>query len=295
MKKIILIGLTFSLVFIFSNKLTAQNIEDIKINEVLVINDSNIVDDYNCHGSWIELYNTAYNTVNIGGCYLTNDKNNPKKFKIIKGSAGSKIAGRSTLLFWADAQPLKGVCHLNFDLKNSDYLAIYDPDGKLVDCMTFKNQIKDVSFGNVEDGITTSRNFLKQTTPDGTNNPQERVTAAQTFLLLDPWGIGMAVIAMSVVFIGLILLYLIFRQIGLFYTKENKKNALIKEGKMEEAAMIPEVAAGDVNAAIALALHMYNSEIHDFEETRLTINKVSRTYSPWSSKLYGLRQTPNRK
>jgi len=52
--------------------------------------------------------------------------------------------------------------------------------------------------------------------------------------------------------------------------------------------------SGEVNAAIAMALHLYQSEMHDYENTVLTIQKVSRNYSPWSSKIYTLRKTPNK-
>ena len=41
-----------------------------------------------------------------------------------------------------------------------------------------------------------------------------------------------------------------------------------------------------------MAIHLYYAEIHDKEDAVLTINKISRTYSPWSSKIYGLRQNP---
>ena len=34
---------------------------------------------------------------------------------------------------------------------------------------------------------------------------------------------------------------------------------------------------------------------HDKEDTILTINKVKKAYSPWSSKIYTLRETPNLK
>lgn len=47
---------------------------------------------------------------------------------------------------------------------------------------------------------------------------------------------------------------------------------------------------GEINAAIAMTIHLYSSELHDAENTVLTINKVSRTYSPWSSKIYGLNR-----
>lgn len=43
-----------------------------------------------------------------------------------------------------------------------------------------------------------------------------------------------------------------------------------------------------VSAAIAAAIHLYLDEIHDKESRIVTIRKVSRTYSPWSSKIYGL-------
>jgi Na+-transporting methylmalonyl-CoA/oxaloacetate decarboxylase gamma subunit len=43
-----------------------------------------------------------------------------------------------------------------------------------------------------------------------------------------------------------------------------------------------------VSAAIAAAIYLYLDDIHDKESKIMTIRKVSRTYSPWSSKIYGL-------
>ncbi|MDY5119262.1 MAG: lamin tail domain-containing protein, partial [Muribaculaceae bacterium] len=34
--------------------------------------------------------------------------------------------------------------------------------------------------------------------------------------------------------------------------------------------------------------------VHDNEDTILTINKVKRAYSPWSSKIYTLRDIPRK-
>jgi len=50
----------------------------------------------------------------------------------------------------------------------------------------------------------------------------------------------------------------------------------------------------EVAAVIAFALHLYQQEIHDYDNMILTIQKVVRPYSPWSSKIYGLRQMPRR-
>ena len=69
-------------------------------------------------------------------------------------------------------------------------------------------------------------------------------------------------------------------------------------GKTEEVqkATSPEPVqnkiSGEVNAAIAMALYLYSSELHDQENPVITMIRVSRTYSPWSSKIYGLRKLP---
>ena len=118
----------------------------------------------------------------------------------------------------------------------------------------------------------------------------EKEKAADAFVILDPTGFGMAVIAMSVVFVALIFLYLVFRTIGKLNTAKAKKNALLKQGKVVEASKISDDAPGDVYAAISMALHLYQSQLHDDENTVITMEKVARNYSPWSSKIYGLRQ-----
>ena len=50
--------------------------------------------------------------------------------------------------------------------------------------------------------------------------------------------------------------------------------------------------SGEINAAIAMALYLYSNEMHDQENPVITMIRVSRTYSPWSSKIYGLRKLP---
>jgi len=111
---------------------------------------------------------------------------------------------------------------------------------------------------------------------------------SQLFLKLDPFGIGMTVIGYVVVFVALLLLYIIFFNLTKVL-QINVKKLLRREGKVIEIKEDLSIS-GEVNAAIAMALHLYYSEMHDKEDTVLTINQTSRTYSPWSSKIYGLRQ-----
>lgn len=114
---------------------------------------------------------------------------------------------------------------------------------------------------------------------------------SKKFIEIDPWGIGMTFVGMAVVFLSLLLLYMLFLNITKFLNYR-MKNAQKKKGKeISEKVKVAELS-GEVNAAIAMALHLYMNEIHDRESAILTINKVARTYSPWSSKIYGIRQFP---
>jgi Na+-transporting methylmalonyl-CoA/oxaloacetate decarboxylase gamma subunit len=45
----------------------------------------------------------------------------------------------------------------------------------------------------------------------------------------------------------------------------------------------------EVSAAIAMSLYLHFNEMHDEESNVITIQRVSKTYSPWSSKLYNMR------
>ena len=74
----------------------------------------------------------------------------------------------------------------------------------------------------------------------------------------DSIGIGMAISAMSVVFSGLLLLYISFKIIGKISVNLSKRNAMrakgyhrIKEAKEKQLGEAP----GEVFAAISLALH----------------------------------------
>jgi Na+-transporting methylmalonyl-CoA/oxaloacetate decarboxylase gamma subunit len=110
------------------------------------------------------------------------------------------------------------------------------------------------------------------------------------FMKIDPFGIGMTVIGYGVVFIALLLLYVIFYNLSKAMTL-NVKRLLKKEGKSDEASKVEEIS-GEVNAAIAYAIYLYYNELHDQENPIITINRVSKAYTPWSSKIYGLRQNP---
>jgi len=193
----------------------AQSTKDLRINEVLLINNSSYVDNFGTRSAWIEIFNTAYNKVNVGGCYLTDDLKNPTKYRIPKNDPNTSIPTRSFVIFFADDHTTHGTFHLNFKLDStSRFVALFNADGKtLIDSMTLPNQTVDISYGRLEDG-SDSLVALAKTTPMATNYTEDVVSAGARFAAADPVGIGMTLTAMSVVFLALIMLYLSFKHIG---------------------------------------------------------------------------------
>jgi len=121
------------------------------------------------------------------------------------------------------------------------------------------------------------------------NNIAEK---SRFFMENDPQGIILTIIAMGVVFIALTLIYIFFHNFGKQFNRFAERKKLIKEGKLEEAEKIEISHSGELNAAIGLALYLYQNELHDMESFKVTINKVTKNYSPLSSKIYGLRKFP---
>lgn len=299
------IGIFIALLVTVCFGMQAQRATSMKINEVLVINDQNYQDDYGLHNAWIELFNTSFATVNIEGCYLTNDKNNPTKYPIPKGDVLTQIKPRQHALFWADGMPNRGTFHVNFTLDptKENYIALYDSNGKtLIDEITIPaGQLADQSYAREQDGsdkwVVKGGAEHSYVTPSTNNMTLDKNAKIENFKKHDKSGIGMAIIAMSVVFVGLILLYVSFKVVGNIAVKLGKRNAMKATGITDKAEAKEKKLghhSGEETAAIAMALHEYLNDAHDIEDMVLTINKVKRSYSPWSSKIYTLRQDPRR-
>ena len=284
----------------------AQGRKGLRINEVLVTNENNYQDDYGCQSAWIEIFNTTFGTVDVRSCYLTNDKNNPKKYPIPKGDVLTEMPPRQHVLFWADGKPNRGTFHVNFTLDpdKDNWIGLYDSNGRdLIDSVTVPAGIPtDHSYARYEDGvghwvIKGGNEQSGYVTPSTNNITLDKNVKIDMFTDHDPFGVGMAIMAMAIVFAGLLLLYLLFRLIGQISVLIKKRNAMRVHGisdKEEAKEKGFGREAGEVYAAIAMALYQH-LEAHDVEDTILTINKVKKAYSPWNSKIYSLREIPSKK
>ena len=280
----------------------------IVINEVLVDNQDNFQDDYGVHSGWVEIFNTSYNSVNLAGCYLkvSSEPGDTLSYFIPKGDVLTAISPRQHALFWADGAPRRGTFHTNFVLSKTrdNWVGLYDSGRKLLDEVVVPAGVlkTDQSYARVSDGAdqweVKDDSETKYVTPSTNNQTLEGNPKVDKFEQHDSAGLGMTITAMTVVFIGLILLYISFRIIGKVAVKLRKRNAMKAQNvtdKQEAKERGLGEAPGEVIAAISMALHEAQGADHDVEETILTISRVKRSYSPWSSKIYTLRETPHKK
>jgi Na+-transporting methylmalonyl-CoA/oxaloacetate decarboxylase beta subunit len=97
-------------------------------------------------------------------------------------------------------------------------------------------------------------------------------------------------VGIGIVFLALASVYLFFRYFLTFLLNFRLKSFARKRGiDPAEIGTAKNMLSGEVNAAIAMALYSYMSELHDVESNVITIRRVSKNYSPWSSKLYNMK------
>jgi glutaconyl-CoA/methylmalonyl-CoA decarboxylase subunit delta len=103
----------------------------------------------------------------------------------------------------------------------------------------------------------------------------------------------LAIVGYIIVFAALITLYFVFQYMPAMLNLLNKRK--LKKGGDKEVIIEDFTISGEVSAAIGAALHLYFNEMHDDEKTVLTITKISKRYSPWSSKIYNVTTGLNRR
>lgn len=106
---------------------------------------------------------------------------------------------------------------------------------------------------------------------------------------IDSEGITVFIVGYLVVFISLVLLYYLFKLVPTIL-KINTRNRLKKNGIMDfkDKPNSELDITGDVNAAIATTIYLFLNEQHDEESGILTVKRIDKRYSPWSSKIYSV-------
>lgn len=292
----------------------SQGTTGLRINEVMVQNDSNYVDDYGQKTAWIELFNSTRGTMKIASMYLTNDKNNPTKYAVPRGDVRTNIPPLQHIVFFADGDAGRGPFHMSFKLTpgQDNWIGLYAADGKtLIDEVVVPaNLPANCSYALKNDGVNADEgkkgtydskywevrdgknNYI---TPGSSNVVVEVNDSVEKFREHDSTGIVMTLMAMGIVFAALIVLSICFYFFGKLNetTAKKKKAAVISSDANPTSHTQVKGDSGEEIAAIAMALYEHLNA-HDKEDAVLTINKVKRAYSPWSSKIYTLRELPRK-
>ena len=278
------------------------------LNEVLITNEGNYQDDYGLHSAWIEIFNRSYGSADLAACLLraSSQPGDTSTYFIPKGDVLTMVKPRQHSLFWADGEPRRGTFHTNFTLdpEKENWIGLFDSGRNLIDQVTIPAGVlkTNQSYGRVSDAASQwevkDGSAEKYVTPSTNNKTIDSNAKMEKFEEHDSNGIGMSISAMSVVFCGLILLFIAFKIVGKASVSLSKRNAMKAKGitdKQEAKEKKLGEAPGEIFAAIAMAMHEMQSDVHDVEDTVLTITRVKRSYSPWSSKIYTLRETPLKK
>ena len=301
------IGIFFSLLLLIGLTSCGEQKSNNKLmlNEVLIDNQNNFQDDYGLHSAWIEIFNRSYGSADLAGCLLkvSSQPGDTITYFIPKGDVLTLVKPRQHALFWADGEPNRGTFHTSFKLnpETANWIGLFDSGRNIIDQIVVPANAlgPDQSYARVSDGVAdwevkggSSDKYVTPSTNNKTLNSQAEMDKVEEH---DSAGIGMSISAMSVVFCGLILLFIAFKVVGKVAVNLSKRNAMKAKGIDKVEAKELSQAPGEVYAAISMALHEMQDEVHDVEETVLTITRVKRSYSPWSSKIYTLRENPNRK
>ena len=111
----------------------------------------------------------------------------------------------------------------------------------------------------------------------------------------DPVGIGLTAVAVGVVFLALVCIALLISGSGKLIANAEEKNKNKASKSKESKSGIKPVSKGsssedEIVAAIGTAIFLFNEELHDEEETVITIQKVEREWTPWNAKFYNMNQ-----
>ncbi len=154
------------LVFLCGILVVAQG--QVKFNEVQSSNATTQLDpDFFKYKDWIELYNTSSSTFDLSGCYITDNKDKPRKWQI---PSGQSIAGGKYLIIYCDGEDVTGrAMHTNFKLSASgDVLFLYSSTMLLLDSVKIGTIETDYTYGRLTNG-TGKWAALSKPTPGAAN------------------------------------------------------------------------------------------------------------------------------
>lgn len=129
---------------------------DVVLSELQASNKATVMDEDGEFTDWLELYNPGSEPSELGGCWLSDDKNEPCKWQI---PALTLRSGECALIFCSKKDRTEGELHTNFKLSSDgDTLYLSSPEGELLWQASYENCPTDASLC-FEDGEARASYF----------------------------------------------------------------------------------------------------------------------------------------
>jgi Na+-transporting methylmalonyl-CoA/oxaloacetate decarboxylase gamma subunit len=253
--------------------------------------------------------------------YLTTDRSVldpkmsvPERIKrmhvIPNGEPRTQIGGRQHLVFFGNSNPAKGKLHLSLKVPMSEpvWIALYNGNAvELIDSVSIPALAADQSYAR--QGQRWTVKSAQNVTPGIENFIKTDETKDAKLKREDPYGLGITLLAMGIVFTCLAVLFLFFTLFGLLMrhmetakkvanqqpikpiTKTVEKTAEIghKTGViLQEGLKTKGIDKEVYMAVIGMALKQYEDDVHDVESGIITIKQKSS--SPWNDEFHQMTQ-----
>ncbi len=141
---------------------------DLRITEVLAVNQKTIADERGEYDDWFEIYNAGSTAVNLGGMFVSDQLNSPRQFKL----PNFTLPPGQYLLLWADNDTDQGPLHATFQLSSEgESIALFetvDHGNALIHGWKFGRMSADVSMG-YKSPNSTAPDYLRTPTPRADN------------------------------------------------------------------------------------------------------------------------------
>jgi len=149
-----------------------HTLPNLRINEVLAINNSGLIDEYGENDDWFEIYNAGETVVNLQGMFVSDAMGASQKYQL----PAVTIAPGKYLLLWADNNEVQGALHTNFKLSSGgESIAIFetvDHGNVLIHGWKYGLMSPDISMGYYpKNGFAPE--YLKNPTPGASNESSE--------------------------------------------------------------------------------------------------------------------------
>ena len=328
------LGFLITMLVIASLPAWGQGARSIRITEVMTDNRTSLIDEYGQHKPWVELSNSSFTTYNVRGMFLTTDRRVLNKnlspevrrqmmYPLPNNEPRTMLGGKKSIVIFDSSSWYKdgwngqhwkakdssntGPFHLNLILqeKKPNWIALYDGNAvDLIDSVSVPALAADESYTLSRDFKTWDKATAGFITP-GYLPRNVGLSKAQLLKKQDPYGIGISVLSMSIVFSCLSLLFLVFWAFGAYMkhkqriarATEKHASLLYKTGKktievtqdlshktnviLKDGLKTKGIDKEIYMAVISLALKEYLEDVHDVESGIITIKpKQTRWNAP---------------